>query len=528
MTALDRRRLLLASGAGAASLALPGLDPAASGAREDRPITIPAVRGWRPRAGRYELPRHPRIVLGAHDAGLLDTAHLLAGELEALTGRRVVVEVDGRAPREGEIRLARSGPPRLGREGYRLSVDRAVGVVAPSAAGVYYGTRTLLQLLARSTSVPRGDISDRPRYGQRAVMLDCGRKHLPAAWIADRIREMGYLKLNYLHLHFTDDQGWRIESDQRPRVHSDRGVLTKREVRDLVALAARHHVTVVPEIDLPGHLTEGLRHHPELQLTDPLGQPNPGKLDYTKPAARRFARDLVTEYLPLFPGRWWHLGGDEFLNPVELQRYPQLLAYGQARHGLAANAHDGTIDFVNELAALVRRHGKQPRAWADGIGGGNVARLDRDVVCEWWTDVSPLGDQTALPSPAQLRADGYRVMNCSFYPTYLFYRADPQPVPDLRGFYEGWRVHRFRGAAYLDGTLATPYQQLDPDDDGLVGAKLHLWNDDPTLATPAEEADALAPRLRIMAQKTWETPRLVESYAEFGRLVEEVGGPPPA
>lgn len=509
------------------AFALGVVDPATA-AVSGRPWTIPALRQWRAGRGTFRLARQVTVHLRARDAERLrDTAEILAEDLRAFSHRPVRVIVTSHPPAAGSIALRLgAGDHQLGREGYRLHIGDAIVVTANQPAGAFYGTRSVVQLLGQSLTIPAGQARDWPRYPQRGLMIDLGRKPFSVAWLADRIRELAFLKLNYLHLHFTDDLGWRIESDQRPQVHS-RIHLTKRQVRDLVDLAARHQITVVPEIDMPGHFTEGLRHHPELQLTDPLGQANVGKLDYTLPGARRFARDLVTEYLPLFPGPFWHLGGDEYLTPAEYFRYPQLAAFGQERHGASANAHDGTISFLNELAALVKRQGKTPRAWADGISGGNVARLDRDVVAEWWTDVSPLGDQTALPGPTELLDRGYRIFNCSFYPTYFFYRSPPlQPQPDLQGFYEGWGVHRFRGAGYLNGDLALPYEDVARGARGNLGAKLHLWNDDPTLATPAEEAAGILPRLRIMAQQTWESSPLVPTYDEFERVINRVGGAP--
>ena len=524
-----RRRALLAT-AGASTLgATAGTPTGAAGARagDGSPQTIPGLRHWTPRRGSFALTRSSAVVVRPRDADrLTDDARLLAADLSAVSGRWVRVRV-GDSLQNGEIglRLGRDDAA-LGREGYRLGVADRVVITARRPAGVFYGGRSLLQLLTQSAQVPAGVGRDWPRYPERGLMVDIGRKHLPASWLEARIREMGWLKLNYLHLHFTEDLGWRIESDQRPQVHSD-DHLTKAQVRHLVALAAQHHITVVPEIDMPGHFTAGLQNHPELQLTDPLGQSNPAKLDYTLPAARRFAQDLVREYLPLFPGRYWHLGGDEFLLLPEYLRYPQLTAYAQARHGLGANFHDGTIDFLNEMAALVRGHGKTPRAWADGTSGGAVTRLDRDVVCEWWTDINPLGDQTAQRTPQQLLDAGHRIMNCSFYPTYLAYRDPPFPAhPELTDFYEGWRPHRFRGAGYLDDDVALPYVEVDPSSPDNLGSKLHLWNDVPYLATAQEEADAIAPRLRIMAEQTWGSPRTARGYPKFARRIARVGKPP--
>src|SRR5205814_1631718 len=135
-----------------------------------------------------------------------------------------------------------------------------------------------------------------------------------------------------------------------------------------------------PEIDMPGHMQAALGNHPELQLADASGQRAPDKLDYTKPEARRFARELIEEYMALFPASEWHMGADEFLSvilpptPADYARYPQLEAYAKATYGPTANAKDGFLGFVNDVDAIVRAHGKTLRVWNDGLDGGNARR----------------------------------------------------------------------------------------------------------------------------------------------------------
>ena len=180
-----------------------------------------------------------------------------------------------------------------------------------------------------------------PRYGW---ILDDGRAFYSRAWLMQLIRELSDLKLNLLHLHFSDDQGFRIESTSHPEAVSDFH-LTKKVVRSLVALGKRYRVKLVPELDMPGHMQAALTKHPELQLADASGQRAPDKLDYTKPEARRFARELIEEYMALFPASEWHMGADEFLSvilpptPADYARYPQLEAYAKATYGPAANAN---------------------------------------------------------------------------------------------------------------------------------------------------------------------------------------------
>jgi hexosaminidase len=419
--------------------------------------------------------------------------------------------------------------PRLGSEGYRLVVGRTAKVAANAAAGAFYGTRTILQLLRQSPSLPAGSGSDWPRYPERGLMVDIGRKAFSLAWLEDRVRELGYLKLNYLHLHFTENTGWRIASDRHPEVVSPEH-LSKTQVRELISLAGRYHVTVVPEIDMPGHMGAALANHPELQLRDAFGQPNPNNLDYTKPGARQFARDLVEEYMSLFPGPYFHVGADEYLSlgpvplvqtPLDYSSYPNLQDYARREYGPDATPKDGILGFLNSIDELVRAHGKTMRVWNDGLGGGHAVSLRPDVVAEWWREAE--GSE-----PQDLVAQGRRIMNAGWYPTYYVNGATGSvpPRPDFAEVYASWQPNVFHGPFYVNGSLGTTPYVISADEPRNLGSKLQVWNDDPTAATPEEIAAGIFPRLRVLAQKTWGSAPPTASYSDFQALMRGVGAPP--
>jgi hexosaminidase len=343
-------------------------------------------------------------------------------------------------------------------------------------------------------------------------MVDIGRKYFTPAWLEARVKELAGLKLNLLHLHFSDNEGFRVQSESHPEVVSP-PALSKAELKNVIATATRHHVEVVPEIDAPGHLRQALSRHPELQLANVAGQKEPDKLDVTLPEARRFIGELVDEYAALFPGRWWHTGADEYLGiastEADYEQYPQLAAYAKAKHGPSANGKDAVLDFVNEIGARVRPKGKELRAWSDGIKGGSAVQLDRRTAVEWW-------ENRSSPEPAELVAQGHRVLNAGWWPTYF---VTGGPLMSLRApvdeMYEDWAPHRFEG----------PYNQrwfggrpdpllLDPAEPRQLGATVNVWNDVPNEMTEQQIADGIAPRLRVLAQKTWGSPA-PESYAEF-------------
>ena len=356
-------------------------------------------------------------------------------------------------------------------------------------------------------------------------MVDVGRKYFTPGWLRARVRELAWLKLNYLHLHLSDNQGFRIESDRHPEVVSDR-YLTKAEVRALIELARRHHIVVVPEIDMPGHMEAALRAHPELQLHNAAGMASPANLDYTLPEARAFARELVEEYLPLFPGRYWHSGGDEYLitvpgfqTPGDYAAYPHLEAYARQRYGPDATAKDGILGFVNEIGDLVRSRGKTQRIWHDGLEGANVVEVERSATVDWWID-------TAGPTPQELLDQGHRIMNAGWFPTY--YVSGPLGAyrPDMRTAYESWEVHQFYGPFVADETAQNPPDVISPEEPRNLGSKLHVWNDNPEEATEGQIADGIFPRLRVIAQKTWRSSLLTPRYAEFEQLGRRLGTAP--
>jgi hexosaminidase len=439
-----------------------------------RPLTIPALREWHAGPGAFALRPDSRVVAGP---GLASEADLLARELKRPS-------VSGEGPRPGDIELSLGSPDRrLGREGYRLDIGSTLRIEARAAAGAFYGTRTVLQLLRQGRTIRAGRAVDWPRYPERGLMIDNGRRYFTPAWIKRRIDLLAYLKLNQLHLHFSDNEGFRIESDSHPEIVS-RQHLTKREVRDIVEYARRRHVRVIPELDMPGHLRTALARHPELRL--------PGStdaLDISLPPARRFCRELILEYLDLFPGRYWHAGADEY-------------------QGATGEAY---VAFINWIDRLVRARGRTLRVWHDGLSGD---RLNRDVVVEWWAD-------HAGPKPAALLRQGHRVLNAGWWPTYYVAGGPLSQVhPSVKLAYERWRVNLFGGLAINSPMPANPLQRVHRR--GVLGAELHVWNDVPATRSVAEIAREIAPRLRVLAQKTWDTRPPAREYAGFLRVWNRV------
>jgi len=504
------------------------------GAPARRPLTIPALREWTPATGSFQIRGGSRII--ARDASLLPEAEVFAEDLAALLGYPIAIASDaGAVASPGDLVLGLGETdPRVGSEGYRLRIGSSIEISAATRAGAFYGTRTVLQLVHQNVyqgfDVPAGEAVDWPRYPERGLMLDEGHSYFTPEWIAQHLREIAYLKMNYFHLHFSDDDGFRIESETHPEIVAPQH-LTKQQVRDLIALAGRYHITVVPELDMPGHQGGPLAAHPELQLRDATGQPNASRLDITNPAARQFARELIEEFLPLFPAPYWHMGGDEYMPDAEFQLYPVLQDYARSHYGANANHVDAVLDFFNFVDGVVRAHGKTTRMWQDELSGGSGAVVENaDIVTEWWDDVNPLSNLMAL-GPNALLARGHTIENSGWFPTYYndgFVGQNVFPKPDLAKAYEQWDVSAFAGAFFSptveNQNVERPPEYVSPDEPRNLGAKVNIWVADPVV----EDSVTLGvrPFLRVIAQKAWNSDRLTERYDAFLPIIDVVGHAP--
>ncbi|MEV6550542.1 family 20 glycosylhydrolase [Streptomyces sp. NPDC051597] len=468
-------RFLIAAVCALAALTLPGVAAAPARAAAAPPQTVPALRQWTAGSGAYTFTNTSRIAVDPASAAQLgDEAATLADDLAARTGRTVAV-VTG-APATGDIALG-LGDTTLPAEGYRMTVGAAVTIRAGTDTGAFYGTRTLLQLLHQSASVPAGTAVDWPTKPERGLMIDQGRKFFTVAWVRQHIKELAYLKLNYFHFHLSDTFGFRLESSTHPEIVST-DHYTKQDIAGLVALGQRYHVTIVPEIDTPGHMNAILAAHPELRLKNRSGTASAEFIDLSLSGSYTLIKDLVNEYLPLFPARYWHIGADEYV--TDYGSYPQLLTYARAHYGPGATAKDTYYGYVNWADALVRAGGKTTRMWNDGIKSGDgTVTPNADIVVEYWYNYGL--------TPQQLAAAGHTVANESWTPTYYVLGG---AKPDTRWMYETWTPDLFQGGTTLSDPARNP------------GSLIHVWCDNPGAETEDQIAGGIMYPLRGLAQQT--------------------------
>ncbi|BCJ41542.1 beta-N-acetylhexosaminidase [Actinoplanes ianthinogenes] len=417
-------------------------------------------------------------------------------------------------PGPGGIRLRVD--PALPVEGYAVDIRPAgVDLHGGSAAGVFYGVQTLRQLLPPATlrrarvghgpwTLPGGRIEDAPRFGWRGVMLDVARHFMPVADVLRLIDLIAFHKLNVLHLHLTDDQGWRLEVPGWPRLTSvgawrpatmlgsrqherydtrpHGGFYSDDDLREIVAFAAARHVTVVPEVDMPGHMQAAIAAYPELGN----GYAGPVRSSWgisrhvlnLGPAALDFCFAVLDHLCDLFPGELIGIGGDEC--PVdEWQDSP--IAQARIRdEGLAAPERLQSW-FTARLAGHLAERGRRVFGWDEILAGGAPPGA---VIAAW---------RGAGPAAHAARA-GHTVVSCPDTSVYLDYRqsddpAEPTPV--------GTRL-----------TLADVYA-FDPVPSGLtpeqaaliLGGQANLWTEH---MESARRVDYQAfPRLCAFAETVW-------------------------
>jgi hexosaminidase len=490
-----------------AGLLVAVLAPLPARAAAAPPVVVPALQEWTAGTGTYSFTAGSRVVTDSGYASqLATTAAVFVDDLRALVGRSVSSVVGAASVvQAGDVFLTLgSTDTGLGTDGYRLTVGTSITVQAGADAGAFNGTRTVLQLLSHGLTAPAGTARDWPVARQRGLMVDNGRKYYSLVFLRNQIRQLAYLKQNVLHLHVSDDQGFRLESTTHPEVVSAQHY-TKAQIADVVAFAARYHVTIVPEIDMPSHLDAVLASHADLRLVGTDGTVNAGKLDISKAAARQLATDLVNEYLPLFPGNVWHMGADEYLSNAQYANYPQLVSYAQATYGAGATGQDAFLGFVNAIDAVVRAAGKTLRMWNDGIFGAHNVTLHSDIQIDYWSANGT--------SPAQFVAAGHQVLNSN--DSYLYYVLGKNWKPNPATIYTSFQTNLFQDGSTVAVT-----------DAGFLGTSLSIWCDIPSGETEGEVAAHILPSEQALAQVIWGSPKPASDYTGFQALAAVIGQAP--
>ncbi|QAY62158.1 hypothetical protein ET495_01430 [Xylanimonas allomyrinae] len=502
----------------------PALTPAQSPQTQARPVPdgarlvpAPAEQTSLPGAP-FRITSRTRIVAEAHE----DVAQLFAAELRTATG--YALPVVAASPSASDI-VFRGGAPVAGtaghaaKESYRLTASaRGVEVAASTGHGAFNATRTLLQLLpvwvagdatkhVVDWAVPPVEISDHPRFAVRGLMLDPARNFIDVDAVKAVLDEMAAVKLNRLHLHLTDDQGWRLQIDSWPRLTGHgasasmkggiAGHYTKADFAQIVRYAAARYIEVVPEIDVPGHSDAALSSYPELGCTGasiPIrvtGGISRNALCVTDERTYAFIDDVLREVAEISPSEYIHIGADE-------------------AEGVSAPQY---AEFVRRVEGIAARYGKRIIAWTPVPAAGPTA----GAVHQYWADRKNkmtagwfAGERKVILSPTE-RA-------------YLDYRFAPGQRLGFRDpVYTTRHSYAWDPTAVVDQTtrknLNTTFGLAERNVLGIEGA---LWGE--TLLRGLPDIEYMAwPRLAGLADKAWAPQERSSSFDAFAARLAPLG-----
>lgn len=389
---------------------------------------IPAPSDVIVKKGVFELNTDTKIVVGEFDSATT-VAHYLHVRILASTGYELDIIADKDVVHSSSVILLdyQSGVEDVIEGAYALILSQtSLSIKADNFSGLFYGAQTFLQLLppeiySRTViqdvkwTAPCIEIKDEPRFQWRGAMLDVSRHFFDKEFVMKFIDNIAIHKLNVLHLHLTDNPGWRIEIDKYPELtnlgsmgeyddingRSNKQLyFTKEDMREIVAFAKSRFVTVVPEIDMPGHAGAALRAYPELgdrQTT----------FNMAKEDTLDFLKNVIDEVTELFPGGYFHLGGDEVWN-LKLSKMKELRK--QIRKNRWKDYKPAEAQFDRNMVDYILRRGCTPMGW-DEISEHDV---DRKTIIYWWRGKKVEVLQNALEN-------GYRVIAAPVDITYFDY-----------------------------------------------------------------------------------------------------------
>ena len=418
-------------------------------------------------------------------------------------------------------------------EAYKIEIDdNGVRLTGASETAILYGLRTIQNLMITNNGLVYGTIIDYPYIAERRLHVDCARKYISKDWFIRQIREMSYLKMNAIQMHFSENLGFRIECETDPSIVSDQ-YLTKDEVREILQEAKKYGVKVIPSFDSPGHVDQILRAHPEYGQVNSSGEHFASGLDVTNPEAIAYIRSLYSEYMDLFEGCTdFHIGGDEYMEfdraPFTTQYKSVLDNYAKANIDPNATWKDVLANYINELAEFVHDRGFTPRIWNDGIYYGEnsyyenpqMIKMHDYIGIDFWSQMSWNSSIARLNTFIQKGHDTIYNINASFF-YYVLRNSKPTDGREQHSFdnlnadrkiFNEWTPGKFQ-----ENTVAD-------DSDFIKGASIAIWCDNPNLVDEDVITDDVSDELRALASKSWNVrSNQITTFEQFQDNYEKLG-----
>lgn len=501
---------------------------------------IPLPVSVKPQEGSFSFSPETAI---RFDRSLKSEAALFAADLQARSGtapKTVAEELHILLP--SEIRLDLNAGLDLPPGGYELHITpKSISIVGKDPAGAYYGTRSVLQLLpalgdaawkdAEAETVPAVEITDYPRYAWRGMMLDVCRHFVSPDDVKRFIDWMAFHKLNTFHWHLSDDQGWRIEIKKYPKLtevggwrdstppygnrNSDDGkryggFYTQEQIKDIVSYAAARHVTVMPEIEMPGHAAAAITAYPELGNSDirdysPKVVTRWGVFPYIfspKEETFTFLEDVLSEVCELFPSPYIHIGGDEA--PKDQWKESKFAQEVIKREGLK-NEEELQSWFIRRINTFLESKGRKLIGWDEIQEGG----LPKTATMMVWRDVKwarhalEQGNHVVMAPNSELYLDKYQAPEKKEL-------GKSVGLETIGGFLPIEKVYAYNPSA----VAATPSQQKQ-----ILGTQAQLWAE---YMHDFRKVEYMAfPRIAAVAEIAW-TPLERKNFEDFSERLKQI------
>ena len=510
----------------AAIIALSGVASAAAPAFAAPNVIYPNVQSYTKDSDTFTLPKKSRLLVVSNEKTLNNEVLLrdLKRASSQLADRGVLSEapqivfgtLENAADNDIIVKMG-TNPDLTGKnDAYAVDIKNNITISAEDETGIYYGLTSVIQMLIEGDNVlTKGNIVDYSDVEDRSFHLDCARKFFTKDWIISLIKDLSWQKYNSIQLHFSENEGFRLQSDTLEAIDGFQYVnnqyLTKQDMLEIIQVANEYHIEVIPSLDSPGHLGAVLRYLPSDYSCASLF-PSDGRRAqcfniFTNDEARGFLIDLMTEFIDFFSEagcKRFNIGGDEFLEKFSNfsnEQYVQIMEY------------------FNEVSAIAKSKGMTPRTWNDGVMYGNYTgyKLDPDIeICYW---AAPQN----CASIEKFVQNGNKVIN--FSDIYMYYVLSSwwlqNACPEGDRIYREWNPGKF---STLQGGIPQTYNK--PYANFIKGGSYAIWCDSPNYMTQDSVANNIFYRTRATAYKMWNTSDSMPEYADVKKAFDKIGRVP--
>ena len=510
----------------AAIIALSGVASAAAPAFAAPNVIYPNVQSYTKDSDTFTLPKKSRLLVVSNEKTLNNEVLLrdLKRASSQLLDRGVLSEapqivfgtLENAADNDIIVKMG-TNPDLTGKnDAYAVDIKNNITISAEDETGIYFGLTSVIQMLIEGDNVlTKGNIVDYSDVEDRSFHLDCARKFFTKDWIISLIKDLSWQKYNSIQLHFSENEGFRLQSDTLEAIDGFQYVnnqyLTKQDMLEIIQVANEYHIEVIPSLDSPGHLGAVLRYLPSDYSCASLF-PSDGRRAqcfniFTNDEARGFLIDLMTEFIDFFSEagcKRFNIGGDEFLEKFSNfsnEQYVQIMEY------------------FNEVSAIAKSKGMTPRTWNDGVMYGNYTgyKLDPDIeICYW---AAPQN----CASIEKFVSNGNKVIN--FSDIYMYYVLSSwwlqNACPEGDRIYREWNPGKF---STLQGGIPQTYKK--PYANFVKGGSYAVWCDVPGYMTQDSVANNIFYRTRATAYKMWNTSDSMPEYADVKKAFDKIGRVP--